>query len=466
MKGLFLILCVLVAAPCALSSWNAYDVVDEMTVLVNSTGPEGLEWMYRNEIPVEHTEAERKVWKIIAGVHTIAKLARSGVRYEVVRKKMGRTVPSLASSRNPRGAYHTYSELQTFCDSVVKRFPGLAKKFSIGKSNMGMDLVGIRITNFADQRPRPKFKYIGNMHGDETVGREVLIRLIDDILTRYSGDARVKRLVDSVDIYILPSMNPDGFALTRRTNSRGTDLNRNFPDRFGRQVGYPNRETRAVMEWSKGTGFTLSANLHGGDLVANYPFDGNKQYRSGQYEGSPDDFTFKYLAKAYSLAHPHMRNNRRFANGITNGADWYVLYGGMQDWNYLNTEDMEITLEISRVKNPADSLLQQFWQDNKESLYSYMEKINVGVRGKIICKETGDPVKAAIVRAERKTADGIVVHMHHDIHSGADGWYYRVLAPGTWSIEFSSPGFLTQRIESVVVTEAAPVTHHIALKRA
>lgn len=84
----------------------------------------------------------------------------------------------------------------------------------------------------------------------------------------------------------MPSMNPDGFEKSMEGDSVGTvgranandvDLNRNFPDQFDKSIETMARqpEVKAVMAWSKATGFVLSANLHGGSLVANYPYDNN-----------------------------------------------------------------------------------------------------------------------------------------------------------------------------------------------
>ena len=58
---------------------------------------------------------------------------------------------------------------------------------------------------------KPMIKLIANMHGNEAVGREVLLALARYLLENYEQDSRVRAIVDTTDIHILPSLNPDGF---------------------------------------------------------------------------------------------------------------------------------------------------------------------------------------------------------------------------------------------------------------
>lgn len=54
------------------------------------------------------------------------------------------------------------------------------------------------------------------------------------------------------------------------------------------------------MNWTLRERFVLSANLHNGALVANYPYDDNPQNVNGVENLTPDDAIFKYLAHLYA----------------------------------------------------------------------------------------------------------------------------------------------------------------------
>lgn len=83
--------------------------------------------------------------------------------------------------------------------------------------------------------------------------------------------------------------------------------------------------------------FVLSANLHGGTVVASYPYDDTAAHnRQGHYSKSEEDGLFRHLALVYSQNHPVMKTGEpncpdaqgeNFKDGITNGAEWYDVPG-------------------------------------------------------------------------------------------------------------------------------------------
>uniref|UniRef100_A0AC34QUC2 Peptidase M14 carboxypeptidase A domain-containing protein n=1 Tax=Panagrolaimus sp. JU765 TaxID=591449 RepID=A0AC34QUC2_9BILA len=297
----------------------------------------------------------------------------------------------------------------------------------------------------------PEFKYVGNMHGNEVVGREALLYLIEILCKNYGKNEYLTKLVNETRIHVMPSMNPDGYEMdvpgdrigyNGRSNAAGIDLNRNFPARYpdhreesGGFVIQP--EVQAVMQWITSYPFVLSANLHGGSLVANYPYDDSDSGKDGIYTPSADDKLFAELAYQYARAHKNMwKTGRRcglseagdsFSHGITNGAGWYHLAGGMQDWQYLHSNAMEITIEMGCFKFPFDNMLTTLWDEHKYSLLAYLEMVHRGIKG-VVQDSQGNPLSNATVRI----IEGI---QGKNITTTGLGEYWRVLSPGKYKME-------------------------------
>merc|ERR1712137_34620 len=195
-------------------------------------------------------------------------------------------------------------------------------------------------------------------------------------------------------------------------------------------------ETQAVIRWMSAVPFVLSAGLHGGTLVASYPYENNVNvafHVTGYLPHlCPDDDVFRHLAGVYAPHHaamwkgqPCYNSGRIFPNGIINGAEWYTVTGGMQDYNYIYHGTMEITVEVSCCKHPGQSELEPHWLDNKNALMAYAFEALRGVKG-YVKDEDGNPVKGAkLVVGGRE---------ERPFNTTSLGEYWRILLNGTYTL--------------------------------
>ncbi len=313
-------------------------------------------------------------------------------------------------------------------------YPAICRRYDLGPTVQNRRIYALKITDNLDvEEDEPEFRWVANMHGDEVVGLMMTLNLIDYLLTNYGTDPRVTNLVDNLEIWIVPSMNPDGYQLVRRANASGVDLNRNFPEGY---VNEPNTttgrapETAAIMNMAFARSFTLSANLHGGALVVNYPFDNNGL--GSTYSPTPDEDLFVYISEQYSRSNPPMWNSTEFPHGITNGAAWYSITGGLQDWSYRYMGCNDVTIELGNTKTPAFSTIPTYWSQNREAMLAYMETAFIGVRGIVTDAATGQPLAATVQ----------VVGRDHNVYTDPDvGDYHRMLLPGSYQLRFTATGF-------------------------
>ncbi len=385
------------------------------------------------------------------------KLERQGLRFIEIPNEAHEMWQALQELPARDRAYHDNDQIESLLLSYESAYPNLCQVFSIGQSVQGRDLWVIKISdNVNVDEDEPEFKYVSTMHGDEPVGTEMILELVDDLLTGYGSDSRMTTLVDEVEMYFLPMMNPDGNALGQRYNANGYDLNRNFPDPYSSPSNTPNGrpvEVQLVMNWSQGRDFAMSANFHGGATVVNYPRDNNPT-GSSVYTASDDDDLFIEMSLDYSMDNLPMYNGS-FSQGITNGAAWYAIDGGMQDWHYVYEGGMEVCVELYNTKWPNSSLLPGLWDDNRESMISYMEWVLRGVRGIVTSSTTGLPLEGVSVRM---TNSDFITWSSPDV-----GNYHRILLPGSYTLEFSKSGYVTQSISGVSVGSGDATRLDVAL---
>ncbi|NWU96499.1 CPXM2 protein, partial [Upupa epops] len=89
----------------------------------------------------------------------------------------------------------------------------------------------------------PEFRYIAGAHGNEVLGRELILLLMQFMCQEYlAGNPRIVHLIEDTRIHLLPSVNPDGYDKAYKAGSElggwslgrwtqdGIDINNNFPD--------------------------------------------------------------------------------------------------------------------------------------------------------------------------------------------------------------------------------------------
>jgi len=350
--------------------------------------------------------------------------------------------------------YPTYEQYDSLMVRFQENHPELCQLDTIGYTQEGRSLLVVKISDHvAIDEAEPEFFYTSSIHGDETGGYVMMLRLIDYLLTQYGLDAQVTRLVDGAEIWINPLANPDGtyhggnhtIADAIRYNTNAVDLNRNFPDPSAGP--HPDgqiyqQETLAMMDFMQDRHFSMSANFHGGEEVVNYPWD------TWQTRHADDDW-FQFISHEYAdTAQAYSMNYMLgFNDGITNGYDWYSITGGRQDYVTYFLHGRETTLEIDVSKITPESELDPLWSYNYRSMLNYAAQVLYGVHGFVTDADDAEwPVRASVTIAGHDYDSSRVYSAEHH------GFYVRLLNEGTYNLTFAADGYVEQTITGVSVS--------------
>ena len=322
-----------------------------------------------------------------------------------------------------------------------------------------------------DEENEPEVLFTSTMHGDETTGFVLMLRLIDHLLRGYGDDPDITALVDDTEIWINPLANPDGTYFggndtvagairsytTTGGGDSGVDPNRNFPGFVGDDHPDGNPwwlETATMMVLAESQTFVLSANFHGGVEVVNFPWDTVERRH-------PDDLWFQDLARDWAdLAQTDSPGGYMtdFDNGITNGYDWYPVDGGRQDLMTFFHGGREVTIELSETKLLPAEELDNFWSWNRRALIDFISHAHQGIRG-LVTDSRGAPLTATIeVVGIDREEDGSMART-----DPAVGDFHRLLLPGFYDLRIEANGHHPQEIHGIAVTEGETTVISVTL---
>ena len=360
--------------------------------------------------------------------------------------------------------YPTYDAYVTMMTAYQTAHPDICKIIDGGTTVNGRHILFAKITQNVNVRnPKPQFMYTSSMHGDETTGYILMLRLIDTLLSSYGTDTRLTNMVNNVEIWINPLANPDGTYYggnstvnsAIRYNGNNIDLNRNFPDPQAGQ--HPDGlawqpETIIMMNLIAANRFTLSANFHGGSQVFNYPWDTWAKLH-------PDDTWYEFIGKNFvDTVHAHSVSGYMtdLNNGITNGYAWYQVTGGRQDYMNYYGRGREVTIEICTTKLTPAAQLPNYWNYLYRSFLNFIENTYYGIRG-TVKDASGNPIKALITVTSHDSEN---TQIYSDSLTGS---FYRMIAPGTYSVTFAADSFVTKTVSSISVANYAASTYNVVL---
>ena len=336
-----------------------------------------------------------------------------------------------------RGFYHTYDQVYQVLDSLVTNYPAICRLDTIGYSVQGRAIWAMRVTDNPDiEENEAEIRLPGNMHGDEHIGTEVPLYFLRYLLTNYASNTQVQDLVNNREIWILPTINPDGKVANTRTNANNVDLNRDYGYFWGGEGGSPSPssqiENKWVMQHLEENNISLEYNYHSVAQYVNYPWD----YSNAD---PPDSQHIINISQIYASA----------ANlTIINGYDWYQITGGLQDFSIGTNGVLAATIET--LEPSGSSEIDQICYENRDALMEVCNRAGWGIEGVVKDSLTNTPLYA---RVEFMNPDRIDVYTDPNL-----GDFHKMIAPGTYDVRLSANGYAPKTINNITVPAVGSVS--------
>lgn len=319
--------------------------------------------------------------------------------------------------------YHNYAEMVEDVEALASAHPATVHIFSLGDSYDGRDMIGARVSNDAtDNLSEPGVFFVGQHHAREHLSVEVVLSLLH--LFAESTDPEVVTLRQTRQIYIVPSLNPDGSEYDIATGQYrywrknrqpyqgvyGTDQNRNYSYRWGccgGSSGVPGSET-----FRGPSPFSTPEDARMADFMIAHPnvTTGISYHSYGNLILYPYGYTYDDLPSDMRpldhLTFVAMGAEMERTSGYhaQQSSDLYITDGDWNDWMYGELHRYPITIELSGgTFYPPDEFIQGESQRNHQAAIFVAKIANCPTKLVIgICrssvKRPGNGLTAALQR--------------------------------------------------------------------
>ncbi|MEU4800280.1 M14 family metallopeptidase [Streptomyces sp. NPDC023327] len=302
--------------------------------------------------------------------------------------------------------YHNYAEMNAAIDQYIAAHPDLISKRVIGRSYAGRDIVAIKISdNVATDEAEPEVLFTHHQHAREHLTVEMALYLMRELGDDYATDARVKKMVDSREIWIVPDVNPDGgeydiatgsyrsWRKNRQPNagssSVGTDLNRNWGYKWGccgGSSGSTGSDTYRGSAAESAPEVKVVA-----DFVRTRVVGGKQQIRAGidfhtysELVLWPYGYTYADTAAGLTQddrdAHAAVGRKMAASNGYTpeQSSDLYITDGSIDDWLWGSQKIFSYTFEMYPSSGgggfyPPDEVIERETSRNRDAVLQLLE---------------------------------------------------------------------------------------------
>ncbi len=345
--------------------------------------------------------------------------------------------------------YHTYAQVRDSLKAIALRHPAICRVESLELSVQNRVVWGIRISDNVNVRENePRFRIVGNQHGNEHIGCEPPMYMATILADSYGVSSRLTQIVDNYETMIIPMANPDGATANTRTNANGVDLNRDNGYMWlgqGSSPGFFSQlENKALKADADAHAYALSLAFHSGAWYINYLWNYTPVL-------TQDDAFLKQISVGYDV-YTHY--------DTTNGWAWYQTNGDIDDVSYGLYGDFDTTIELygNGYNPPTDSIL-PICRANKEAILYQIRKCSTGIHGVVTDINNSRPIQALIRPYPLSRGQDWFLYA-----SNENGDFHRPVLNGTYSLKLSANGYRDTVVAGIVVPDTVnPVTRNVQM---